>query len=59
MNPQTQVEKWLKSGNRITVMTCLKMFGTTELRRIISRMPFKVNSVWIEESGKRFKVYFL
>jgi len=56
MNPQFQVEKWLKSGNRITVLLCLRIFKTTELRRIISRMPFKVNSVWMEENGKRFKV---
>lgn len=59
MNPQTQVEKWLKSGNRITVLLALRLFGTTELRRIISRLSFKVNSVWREENGKRFKVYFL
>jgi hypothetical protein len=53
MNPQSQVEKWLKSGNRITVLLALRLFGTTELRRIVSRLPFKVDSVWRKENKKK------
>lgn len=59
MNPQSQVEKHLLSGKKITVLLALELYGTTELRRIISRMPFKVNSMWCEENGKRFKKYFI
>jgi L-amino acid N-acyltransferase YncA len=60
MTPQSQVLAYMKAGNALTVQDCLRLFRTTELRRIVSRLKSAGNiigGVTVEENGSRFKRY--
>ena len=59
---QQNVEKHFLSGKPLTVQSCLRLYGTTELRVIVARLrkTFIVNSEWIKStSGARFKRYWM
>jgi len=56
------IKKDFENGNKHSVLSALKKFGTTELRRIVSRLKkqgLNVCSEWQEYDGKRFKIYWL
>lgn len=36
--PQTKILNALKAGRSLTVLTALRLYGTTELRRVVSRL---------------------
>ena len=38
MTVQGRIYEYLKNGNTLTVRECIDKFGTTELRRVISRL---------------------
>lgn len=37
-SPQAKIKAYLMKGGRLTVLRALRIFGTTELRRIVSRL---------------------
>lgn len=62
--PQTNVKRHLEAGLGITVQTCLKLYRTTELRRIISRLRkagMNITDTWHkDEKGRNeYKIYRL
>jgi hypothetical protein len=61
MLEQLAVERHLERGKSLTVLEAWKKFGTTELRRIISRLRKRldITDCWEEFEGKRYKRYFL
>lgn len=66
-NPQREILAYLLKGGRLTVKTAWKKFGTSEFRRIVSRLKkkgYKFGSRWMEGTtpdGRqvRFKEHFL
>lgn len=58
--PQKNVKKHLESGLSITVQQCLKLYRTTELRRIISRLRKQgmvIEATWF--GNREYYVYKL
>jgi hypothetical protein len=56
--PQQMIEDHLLLGNSITVLEGLRLFRTTETRRIISRLKkngFVFLENWVKRNGKRHK----
>ena len=66
-DPQREILAYLLKGGRLTVKTAWKKFGTSEFRRIVSRLKkkgYKFGSRWMEGTtpdGRqvRFKEHFL
>lgn len=59
-DPQNRIKHHLLEGGRITVLSGLRMFQTTETRRIISRLKKQgvlISDTWRKniDTGKRFK----
>jgi len=58
---QALVKQHLESGKSITVIDCLRMFHTTELRTIIARLgkTMTIHDEYVTTTdGKRYKRYF-
>lgn len=58
-----QVENHLKSGKSLTVLECWRLFHTTELRKIVSRIRQRdgsgsVKDSWEEMNKRRYKRYY-
>lgn len=66
IKPQTQILAYLRGGDRLTVKRAWKMFGTTELRKVVSRLKrkgFDISSYWTTELSSdgrvcRIKTYY-
>lgn len=61
-DPQQLVKIHLQAGLSISVLDCLKLYHTTELRRIISRLrrTMTITDIWyIENAVKKYKLYRL
>jgi hypothetical protein len=57
---QKEVLKHFKAGGSLTVLECLRLYHTTELRRIVSRLKKTgLNIIGKPVSGETFKQYFL
>lgn len=59
-DPQKNVKRHLESGMSITVQQCLKLYHSTELRRIISRLRksgMNIGGYWF--SNREYFVYKL
>lgn len=56
---QRAVLQALQNGQHLTVQICFRLFGTTELRRIVSRLrkKFDIRSYRLE--GENFLHYYL
>ena len=68
MNIQSRIFKALKQGRVLTVKTCTRRFGTTELRHYISlirkqlrkeRKARQVHATWQSNNGKRYCAYWM
>lgn len=61
MSPQAKTEKLLREGKAVTVLSILRKCGSTEDRRIISRLKryMVIDDAWTEHRGKRFKTWRL
>lgn len=61
--PQANVKRHLESGLSITVLQCIRLYGSTELRRIVCRLRksgMTISDKWYVDNGrKKYKVYFL
>lgn len=61
--PQANVKRHLEAGLSITVLQCLKLYGSTEAKRIICRLRksgMPIGDRWHYQNNKRrYKVYFL
>lgn len=61
--PQANVKRHLEAGLSITVLQCIKLYGSTELRRIICRLRksgMNIGDTWYYENGrKKYKVFKL
>lgn len=66
-NPQREILAYLLKGGRLTVQKAWRMFSTTELRRIVSRLKQKGHPIVDEwkysetNDGRRvkFKEYYM
>lgn len=59
---KNRIKILLENGHKISVLTALKLAGTTELRHYISKLKREglcIHSKWIEFEGKRFKEHEL
>lgn len=59
---QQKVKEQLLNNRRVTVISILNSVGTTEGRKIISRLKsegMSIASEWVRKGKKRFKEYFL
>lgn len=59
---QDGIKKCFEMGCRLTVQDAFRRFGTTEARKIISRLRkagMNIVDEWIESNGVKFKRYFL
>lgn len=57
---QRHVLESLLAGRRLTVQKCFRCFGTTELRRIVSRLQKQGYPVESERvNGENFHEYYL
>lgn len=65
-NPQVQIQDYLARGGTLTVQQAFRMFHTTELRKIMTRLKRKgyiILDRWTdsEKDGRksRYKVYYM
>ena len=66
-DPQNKILAYLKQGGRLTVQKAIRLFSTTELRRIISRLrkmgyPIcdrRLNATLSDGRQASFKEYYL
>lgn len=64
--PQREILRYFLLGGRLTVQKALRKFGTTELRKIVSRLKrkgFDISSYWTTELSSdgrvcRIKTYY-
>lgn len=58
---QQKVKKHLEDGKSITVVECLRLYHSTELRGIIARLrkSMTIHDTWVEQDGRRFKRYYI
>lgn len=61
--PQANVKRHLELGMSITVLQCIRLYGSTECKRIICRLRksgMNIGDTWFIENGrKRYKIYKL
>lgn len=61
--PQEQVKRHLQAGLKITVQQCLRLYHTTELRRIVSRLRKNgmniISDPFIENGRVKYHIYYL
>ena len=60
---EKEILEYLKKGKRLSVSSCARIIGPTELRHYVAALIRKGNKIANEwkksESGKRYKEYFL
>ena len=58
--PQTKILKHLKRGRRLTVGRAWRMYGTSELRRVVSRLRAIGHDVKSKRMGSdKFNTYWM
>lgn len=61
--PQANVKRHLEAGLKITVLQCIKLYGSTELRRIINRLKKRgmniLSEPYIENGRVKYHIYSL
>lgn len=55
--PQQQVLEHFERGGSLTVLECLRLYHTTELRRIVSRLKQTCNIVSEPVDGESYRRY--
>lgn len=55
---QRKVEKHFYNGGELSVKRCLSLFGTTELRRIVSRLRKRGMNIKDRWTSLGYKIYF-
>ena len=58
----SRVKSALESGLKLTVVSAIKICNTSELRTYVTqliRQGMNIQSKWMENKGKRFKIYWL